>query len=127
MTMPTAKKKTAFGGGWIIIPLGIWVLISPFVLGYDGEKAGMLSTAIVGALLVLVGIMAEWVNGDLVSLSVPLAAWLFISAFVLELWGLPLLWSNVILTFLTMMCAGISEGIRLPRFAAAPPETAPRP
>lgn len=123
----TAKKQTAFGGGWIIIPLGIWVLISPFVLGYDGEKAGILSTAIVGALLVLVGIMAEWVNGDLVSLSVPLAAWLFISAFVLELWGLPLLWSNVILTFLTMMCAGISEGIRLPRLGvAAPIETAPR-
>lgn len=87
----------------------------------------MLSTVGVGAALVLIGIISWWVNGDLVSLSVPLAAWLFISAFVLNLWGLKLLWSNVIMTFAVMIGAGISEGLGLPRFAeAAPTESAPR-
>lgn len=124
MNTPTTKKQ-AQGCGWIIIPLGIWILVSPFVLGYDGQIAGMVSTVIVGALLVLVGIASEWVNASLVSLSVPLAAWLFISAFVLGLWGLSLLWSNVIMTFVVMVAAGITEGILLPRFAEVrPTETA---
>ena len=87
----------------------------------------MLSTVVVGAALVLIGIISEWVNGNLVSLSVPVAAWLFISAFVLNLWGLKLLWSNVIMTFVVMSGAGISEGLGLPRFAeVAPSGTAPR-
>lgn len=83
----------------------------------------MLSTVVVGALLIIVGLGAARVNAGFVAVSVPLAAWLFISAFVLHLWGLSLLWSNVLLAFVIMATAGITEGIGLPRVA----ETTPRP
>jgi len=81
----------------------------------------MASNVLVGAALVLIGFVSQWVNPNLIAVSVPVAAWLFISAFVLNLWGLALLWSNVILTFSAMLGAGISEGLRLPYVAAGAP------
>ena len=124
----TMKRTKTSSGGWLIILLGLWILVSPFVLGYDGETAGMLSDVISGAALVLIGIVSEWVNGNLIAMSVPVAAWVFISAFVLNLWGLSLLWSNVIMTFSVMIGAGIVEGVHLPRFAEnSGSEMEPRP
>ncbi|MBI4032887.1 SPW repeat protein [Candidatus Berkelbacteria bacterium] len=41
---------------WVTLILGIWVLISPWLLGFAGIAAGLWSNIIVGLLLVIVSI-----------------------------------------------------------------------
>jgi hypothetical protein len=115
MNTTTTKARSSVGGGLGLIPFGIWILVSPFVLGYDHKTAGMLSTVIVGAVMVLIGIASEWVNTEFLALTVPFALWLFVSGFVQGLWGLNLLWSNVILAFLAITVACIGEALHLPQ------------
>ncbi len=84
------------GSSWVNILLGIWVIISPFVLAFHSPK-GVWSNVITG---VIVGILAlvrwsmhqtgwSWLN-------IILAVWLVISPFVLFL-GNAAMWNNVIL------------------------------
>lgn len=84
------------GSSWVNILLGIWVLISPFVLAVHSSK-GVWSNVITGA---MVGVLAlvrwsmhqrgwSWLN-------LFLGIWLFISPFVLFLSGAAM-WNNVIL------------------------------
>jgi hypothetical protein len=84
------------GSSWVNILLGIWVIISPFVLAIHSPK-GVWSNVITGA---VVGILAlirwsmhqpgwSWLN-------LILGIWLFLSPFVLFLSGAAI-WNNVIL------------------------------
>jgi SPW repeat len=89
-------ERSGWGSGWVNILLGIWVIISPFVLGIHSPK-GIWNNVIVG---IVVGILAiirwsmhqpgwSWLN-------LLLGIWLVISPFVLFLSG-PAMWNNVIL------------------------------
>ena len=47
-----------FGGatvGWAIAILGVWQILSPWILGYSGETAAMVNAVIVGAIFVIFG------------------------------------------------------------------------
>ncbi len=41
---------------WITLILGIWVFISPWLLGFSGHAAGLWSNVVVGLILVVVSI-----------------------------------------------------------------------
>ena len=90
-----ANRRKA-GSSWVNILLGIWVIISPFVLGIHSAK-GIWNSIVVG---VVVGILAlirwgvrqpgwSWLN-------LILGIWLVLSPFVLFL-GTAAMWNNVIL------------------------------
>jgi hypothetical protein len=92
----TVSEQRKVGSSWVNILLGIWVIISPLVLGTNVPKA-IWNNVIAGALVVILAIVRlsmrqpgwSWLN-------LLLAIWLVISPFVLFLGG-PAMWNNVIL------------------------------
>lgn len=90
------SERSGIGSSWVNIALGIWVIISPFILGFHSSSA-LWSNVVAG---VLVGILAllrwgmhqpgwSWLN-------LIIGIWLVLSPFVLFLGG-PAMWNNVIL------------------------------
>jgi hypothetical protein len=83
------------GSSWVNILLGIWVIISPFVLGMNpkGIWNNVVAGAVVGILAILRLSMHQrgwsWLN-------LILGIWLVISPFVLFL-GTAAMWNNVVL------------------------------
>ncbi|HZU34388.1 MAG TPA: SPW repeat protein [Gemmataceae bacterium] len=79
--------------------LGIWLIISPFVLPYSLNHAALWDTIAVG-ILVLCFAAARGMNPvrwiGLSWLNVLLGIWLIISPFVLGYWSVwPALWNNI--------------------------------
>src|ERR1044072_7002158 len=106
------------GSSWVNILLGIWVLISPFVLTFALPRA-IWNNVITG---IVVGILA------LIRLSVPnqtgwswinalLAIWLIISPFVLGFAHGNALWNNVILGIIVAAFALSNTASREERLA----------
>jgi SPW repeat-containing protein len=93
VSMPERRNV---GSSWVNILLGVWVIISPFVLGMNVPKA-IWNNVIAGALVVILAITRlsmhqrgwSWPN-------LLLGIWLVISPFVLFLGG-PAMWNNVVL------------------------------
>ena len=87
--------------------LGIWLIISPFILGFAGNSVAEwndIASGVAVALLALGG--ASWVN-------VFMGIWLIISPFVLGFAGEPtLLWNNVILGALVGTVAALVGSLR---------------
>jgi hypothetical protein len=87
------------GAPWLNVLLGIWVIISPFVLGFGYSTAAVWNNVATGAAVTILA---------LISTSMPrqrgwswttmlLGIWLLISPFALGLTGTAVLWNNVIL------------------------------
>jgi hypothetical protein len=99
VNMRERSASGASGNSWVNTLLGIWMIISPFVLGFHSSKA-IWNNVITG---VVVGILAiirwsihqpgwSWLN-------LILGIWLVISPFVFFLSGAAM-WNNVILGFI---------------------------
>ena|ERR1051326_4018317 len=87
------------GATIVSILLGIWVFVSPFVLGVPAGSAAMWSNVAIGAAVVLLALAGGWQQGAVQGLTVPLGAWLFASPFILNFSGTGFLWNNVICAF----------------------------
>ncbi len=96
------------------ILFGIWLILSPFVLGFSKNIADRWSDIAVGIALFVVALAGMWADEALEGLIVPLGAWLFISAFVLGFAPAPFLVNNAILAFVVIATGAISDGLRLP-------------
>ena len=90
------ERSSRRGSGWVNIVLSIWVIVSPFVLGFHSSKAiwnNVIAGAVVGILAFIRWSMRQpgwsWLN-------LILGAWLVISPFMLFLSGAAM-WNNVIL------------------------------
>lgn len=76
--------KTLEWEDWVGIGLGIWLLVSPWALGYSGQAAATMNALILGSILVLeemleVGVhemVEEWID-------VVAGLWLIASPFIL--------------------------------------------
>jgi hypothetical protein len=97
------------------IVLGIWVAISPFVLGFSQNIAGKWSNISVGIALVLVAMAGAWGDEAFEGLVVPLGIWLFASPFVLGFSTTAFLANNVCLSFIVIAAGAISDGLRSPQ------------
>ena len=90
------ERSSRHGSGWVNIVLGIWVIVSPFVLAFHSPKA-VWSNVITG---IVVGILAiiRWSTHQMgwSWLNLILGIWLVISPFVLFASGAAM-WNNVIL------------------------------
>ena len=91
--------------------MGLWAIISPIVFGFGPSTGVLWSNLATGVGILLVAAMSPLRNGAIRAFLVPLAAWLFVSAFVLQFMGMAFLWNNVILAFMIMGGAAVGEGL----------------
>jgi SPW repeat len=124
MDTAVMQQRAATGAGWANTLLGIWVVLSPFVLGYGRSHAAMWSNVAVGLVIILLSLASQSGHETLVqAVIVPLGVWLFISAFVLRFSSVPLFWNNVVMSFLIIAGVLVTEGLRQGTFPGEPPET----
>jgi hypothetical protein len=93
------------------IILGLWVAISPFILGFSQNIAALWSNIGVGIGLVLVALASRLGDEAFETLVVPLAAWLFASPFVLGFSRLAFVANNVGMAFIVIAAGAISAGL----------------
>ena len=99
--------------------LGIWVLISPFVLGFSRLENVKWNNVATGAAVALLALSRE--SGSSGALNILLGGWLIASAFVLQLNGTPF-WNNIILGICIVLVALIaSSTTRTPNGPNLPP------
>lgn len=113
MNAVQTSKHAPIAAEWANIVLGIWVAVSPFILGFQNVAARWSNLA-VGVALVLVALASEWINRALESLVVPLGVWIFMSPFVLGFSREVFLANNVAMAFIVIAAGAISNGLRLP-------------
>ncbi len=103
----TMPRQSSGGASWINIVLGIWVIVSPFVLAFAQFPRAMWNNVATGALVGILAIIRagtpqqpgwSWMN-------VLLGIWLIISPFVLAFANGVALWNNVILGIIIIITA----------------------
>jgi len=98
MNEQTYRRRSA--GSGINVVLGIWVIISPFVLGFSGNQTARWNDVAVGIAVAILALSGGSVWNAL------LGIWLIISPFVLGFVNMPtLLWNNIILGILIFIVA----------------------
>jgi hypothetical protein len=115
-----AGSSQATGGvSWINIVLGIWVIISPFLVQFTRFPAAMWNNVIVGIVIAILAIIRtsvprqagwSWVN-------VILGIWMIISPFALGAMTTAILWNNIILGIVIALIATVSSTSRTPATA----------
>ena len=96
---------------WINVVLGIWLVMSPFALGFSRDTAALWNNVCVGAAVTALALVSERGTGALRGLIMILAAWVFISPFLLGFSRTAFLWNNIVAAFLIISGAAISEGL----------------
>jgi hypothetical protein len=112
-------QRTNRGVSGLNIVLGIWVIISPFVLAFTQYPVAMWNNIAVGCAVTLCALVRtsstrnqngwSWLN-------VLLGAWLLISSFVLGFATLTVaMWNNIIIGVLTIIIAASTLAVARPR------------
>ncbi|HYG34455.1 MAG TPA: SPW repeat protein [Clostridia bacterium] len=111
-------RQRALGSNWMNVVLGVWLAVSPFILGFTRLESAMWNNIIIG-LLVLVLALMQGSGGRAGSmLNVLLGLWLVVSPFALDFAAPVPLWNNIIVGLLIAIMAVIG---RTERTAPAPP------
>jgi hypothetical protein len=108
MNNATASKRPSLGTGILTVLFGVWVLISPFVLGFAHAPAGLVNNVAVGIAIIVLA-LAGVRNGLLKAMNVLMGAWLYCSAFILYVPNRDFLWNNLILAGAVILAAVTSE------------------
>lgn len=108
MTTATAGKRSSLGIGWLNAVFGVWLIISPFALGFTNNPGGMVNNIATGLLLLFLT-FAGMRFGLLRAMIVLVGAWLYASAFILAVPNHHFLWANLILAPLVLVSAVSSE------------------
>ena len=108
----------SLGLGWADVLFGGWLIISPFVLGFAGEKVGLVNNIVSGILLILFT-LASSRNGLMRIFIVLLCGWLYASSFG---WASTVgkdayLWNDLITGVLALMFCVASETPYPPDYA----------
>lgn len=114
-----AGSDASAGVSWINIALGIWVIISPFIVQFTQFPAAMWNNVIVGIVIAVLAIIRtsvprqtgwSWVN-------VILGIWMIISPFALGAMTTAVLWNNIILGIVIALIATGSASSKEPATA----------
>ena len=114
--MRAGSYQTTGGVSWMNISLGIWVIISPFVVQFTRLPAAMWNNVIVGIVIAVLAIIRvsvprqtgwSWAN-------VILGIWMIISPFALGAMTTAILWNNIILGIVIALIATGSASSRMP-------------
>ena len=103
--------------------LGIWILISPFVLGFAGLHGAVWNNVIVGIIITIVAGTGAWVkpnaSPEITWINFVLGIWLIVSAFVFGFrMDLAFTWNNIIMG---IVAAIVSVVATISRPSAEPP------
>lgn len=71
------KQNTVGGANWLNVILGIWIVISPFVLGFSNRTAMMWNDVATGGAIIVLALARS------AGLNVLLGIWLIVSSFIL--------------------------------------------
>ncbi len=107
-----ASRRPSGTAEFVNILLGVWVAVSPFVLGLS-RSAAIWNNVAVGVALVVVAVVGIWADEAFQGLGVLLGAWLFESPFILGFSTAAFLANNTILAFVVIAAAASSDGLRL--------------
>jgi len=104
--------KTVKTLSWLVVLLGIWEVLAPFILGYSSKAGALWDAIILGiALIILAGWAAlsnqvstvkllDWIN-------VVLGVWLIIAPFIVRYTNIgAALWNDIIVGILVVVLAG---------------------
>jgi hypothetical protein len=114
--MKAELAQDTAGVSWINIVLGIWGIISPFVLQFARLPAAMWNNVIVGIVIAVLAIIRtsasrqtgwSWAN-------VILGIWMIISPFALGAMTTAVLWNNILLGIVIALIAIGSASSRAP-------------
>lgn len=105
---------------WVNIILGLWVAVSPFILGFTQNIARWNNVA-VGIALVLIALASNLRDEAFETLVVPLGAWLFASPFLLGFSRTAFVANNVAMAFIVIAAGAISYGLCSPEKHAERP------
>ena len=99
--------QRSIGGAWINVLLGIWVVISPFVLGFALFPRAIWNNVLAGIIVAILALVrtgtprqAGWSWANMI-----LGIWLIISPFVLAFATTMAVWNNVILGIIILIVA----------------------
>lgn len=90
----------------LVIIIAIWLIVSPFVLGYANALPAVWNNLVVGIIALLVGAYAVFGGTQREAVGWGVAAlgvWEIIAPFVLGFANSPLLWNNVIVGLLLVV------------------------
>ncbi len=95
---------------WIVALAGLWVLISPFILGFSGISSAMVNDVVVGIVLIVLGLISALYNRPTTDrtldwISAIVGLWLLISPFVLgySVLSLVAMWNAIILGIIVII------------------------
>ena len=108
MNTATAGKRSSLGIGWLNAIFGVWLIISPFALGFAQDTSGMVNNIATGLLLLFLT-FTGMIFGLLRAMIVLVGAWLYASAFILCVPNHHFLWNDLILAPLVLLAAVGSE------------------
>jgi SPW repeat-containing protein len=117
--MRAGSTQTNAGVSWINIVLGIWVIISPFVVQFTRFPAAVWNNVVVGIVIAILAIIRtsvprqtgwSWVN-------VILGIWMIISPFALGAMTTAVLWNNITLGIVIALIATGSASSKAPATA----------
>ncbi len=100
--------RESLGIGWIDALIGVWLVLSPFVLGFSHNTAGTANNICVGIALILFTVGAS--KNSLFKALIILAGsgWVYTSGFILGVSG-PFLYGNLIVAILVIFITVASE------------------
>ncbi|HEY7000178.1 MAG TPA: SPW repeat protein [Candidatus Udaeobacter sp.] len=110
----TASDSITGGASWLNVLLGIWVIISPFVVQFARLPAAMWNNVIVGIVIAILALIRtstprqigwSWANGIL-------GIWMIISPFALGTMTTAILWNNIILGIVIAIVASANASMR---------------
>lgn len=101
------RNRTSLGTAWLDVLIGIWLMCTPFVLGFANNAAG-LANNICSGVVIIVLTFASAVNGLFRALLILMGGWLYTSGFILGVSG-PFQWNNLLLAMLTIVATVASE------------------
>ncbi len=99
---------------WANLLMGIWVTLSPFVLGFNHNLAAVWSNIATGVAIIVVAVASGWDNESPPAIMVPLGVWLYASPLVLNFSHWAYFANNIIMAFAVIIAAAVAEGLRLP-------------
>lgn len=108
MTSATANERTSLGRGWVTVLLGVWLVISPFVLGFAHAPAGISNNVLVGLAVIACSFLGVK-HSLLRAANVFLGAWLYASAFILYVPVRSFLWNNLFLAGAVILASVVTE------------------
>ncbi|HXT11779.1 MAG TPA: SPW repeat protein [Candidatus Angelobacter sp.] len=107
--------------GWVDILFGLWVIASPFVLGFANNLAVRWNNVAVGVAVVLLIFVAGKGRRLVRGLMVLLGAWLILSPFVLGFTRTIISWNNLVMGLLIIIGTIMVEAMRPTQLPAMPP------